>query len=619
MTKLLRNEYLEKSKFLLIVLFFFFIFSFISFTSATATWNGKLDEFAIETNDFGWVDLTEYCTNCDYFWITFANPDNRIQIVSFKSSENPKHSNSYFDLALSPNGTLWVKTKFKELDFHTDVQLNVYISDIPQKPQAVDYTYLRIRDSLYPKQVDDFTNPIQLEGNNSWNINLFKHFDLTFPRIYNLEVESVFAYASTTYTLTTDDTAQQCLPASFPVTACVTPTGILSIKGENATSNVTLLISAVNEWGRTAVNPIVIHNFPTITENYSAIPTRSFINIPNLTMGYNQTEWIPLDKIWSNLLWVDAIVPYSNGTNRTISSSFNGTFSSLFIENNKTAEVTWNAFVARSNFTQGNYTIWFRGCNNGGCDSTNAFTYLNIIGFPPIITKGSVDDPIPVPLDFRQYKAVDLNNYYDNLTYAIINFTDPTYYDNVSIKTPVTANYNSSNTQVRNYTSPLGFPYEIGITKGNVIYMTSLTTELYIPVSVVVCNTGACIEGIPIGFYVVNSTIPEAISQEQVNSVIFTNVGNTFLGIFPDKDNLNATQKIGIIVLTIFIINLIILFALNKAGVSGVVLGYLMVILSSLIFLFFIIKGYVSVVVPIVLAFIGLVLAYFKLKGGGGE
>jgi len=116
---------------------------------------------------------------------------------------------------------------------------------------------------------------------------------------------------------------------------------------------------------------------------------------------------------------------------------------------------------------------------------------------------------------------------------------------------------------------------------------------------------------------------PEEEEEEEVLTGVFGTITNWFLSIFPDSDDMTTSQKIGFMVVAMFIVSLLIV-ALTFATTKNITMGvmYFILVVNALLFFFFASIGYVPIGFLVVLGITVIILGVFKFKSafsGGGE
>jgi len=98
-------------------------------------------------------------------------------------------------------------------------------------------------------------------------------------------------------------------------------------------------------------------------------------------------------------------------------------------------------------------------------------------------------------------------------------------------------------------------------------------------------------------------------------SGLFSIIVDTFTGIFPDKDSINSTTRFAYVLVVILLITATILIVGSRADNIPLAL-ILASIVDILVFIYFIFIGYISVGLLLIMAIIGIGLAYFKIVKG---
>lgn len=93
-----------------------------------------------------------------------------------------------------------------------------------------------------------------------------------------------------------------------------------------------------------------------------------------------------------------------------------------------------------------------------------------------------------------------------------------------------------------------------------------------------------------------------------------------FMSLFPESTTLNSSQKLGFVFISMALISALILFLFFyvTGSIKGVA-GYVTFLIDIALFLFFIAIGYVPIIVLILIGLILIVIAFFRIKGGGGH
>lgn len=625
MEKVNKNIFRNQKFFLIFSLFFIFLFLNLNSVSAAALWTYKLNDINMVFNSHITGNIKSFCTDCTYFWITFRNPDNLVQTYFLKSSDNKKLSNSYFDFKLSSNGQVDFWTKNKAMNKNTDTQFSVYASNNGNTPQVYQYFYLRIRGNnadgssgIKPSLSVKLEESIQIEGNNTWSSNIINSFVQAPPQTPTNYFLHITEHPTIKDFILNTITNKECWTGTS-VTICMDKGGNYEIKGNNKTSSSTLYIQirATNEWGEAISAPVYIHSVPTVTLNYTTtVPFRSFDTLIPLEIDFNETKGVILDNIWSNFLYINATITADNGTNITLTGNPNVPLQSILQKSNFTAFVTYNGLFIKSNYTPTTFNVWLSACNLAGCDTTANIQNVIIQGSVPEQTYGDVDTPITIVLEYNQFKALDFNNHFNNLTEIRINWSDDITVYNYSLSTPNGTDLNKSS-QIQ-ATIPVQLPnkleYEIDISWNNIIQFTSVRTDFNFIINTTACNLAGCVRGPPIYFYISGAKNPELISQ--INSTLWTNIASTFLDLYPENDGLSNGQKGAIVVISLFIVSFIFLILTMNMDMEASTKMYSLLFINSLVGIFLMLKGYVPTIVPILISLGLLILIFIKIIGG---
>jgi len=614
-----KNAYLKKYKMLFVSLLFLFLFlNVMNVAEATvATWDYTLNDQDMEYNQWRYWELKDWCTNCNYFWVTFRNPDNQIQVIGAKSSTPMTYSNSYFDFKINSNGRMDITSKLKNLD----EQFSVYAGYSPDFPDTYQYFYVHIRGSLAPAQIKSLPTPITLEGKDSWTFSLSEYFtpwSEPHPDGYT-HITAKWASAEITNNLFSRTKICQ---TSGGVNICLNSDGsdnvVISLKGINQTSNQTLQITAYNvgiggEILRTTKgNPITL---ATITKGAYTTPFRTLYPIPALNLAFNETKGIVLDQYWKNITYVNVSV-YDSGSSTWVNLTSNPDFpinysSKVFPE--FYLFMTWNGVFIHSFETNYAFPVYIYACNAIGCNGDDNALQVTILGEVPTFRIPDFDsdrDFDQIVLGHNQYKAIDLRSLFSNFDYINITWDDG--YVQYNLTTPTDASEN------RSAVFPPAPVYEISVTFSNIIQLVSGTQNVNFIINVTACNDVGCApynDVYRIYFWIQGGSYPELVSQ--VNSSFWSSTTKVFLDIYPDNERMSGAQKAGVIIVSMAFISILFLFFLNKTEITSSSKMYAVMFINSLLFVFFLVKGYVGVVIPSALAVFILLMIYLKSKGGG--
>lgn len=633
-------SYSEKKRFLLFAISFIFLFSLISYTSATTgEWNLQIGEpivqdagygdFAVQmsTNTQLSIDLNQYCDNCGYYWIIYRNPDNLVQTVGLKSQNNNISDNSLFKVQITDKGILKFTSKSKVGDSDIDPLISVYSSDDPNKIKSINLFYLQVRKSYLPIYTGVSDNSFQLTGFDSIQSSMpFNQLDIsTMPTSYKIYM---YIGGSLNTTLTTSNvTDPNGLCKNSFVYVCLTGIGTSGINpvnweitGLNLSSSGYIVFSAINKYGEVKSPQIPIN---TISKNTTVnTPFRTNFNMPNINLGFNESTLITTDNLWKNSSYLVINFTYPNNSTQVILNS-----SPILREGSKYIRTGYfyialfrNAISLDSSNLNISFPISVTGCNDQGCDSTNNIMNVNILGKVPVVLQ---TEPINLVLEYHQYKAIDLTKLFSKADYYIIDFNDGLHGGNDTFI--ITSFYNNLYSfNSANY--PLTFVggssmsyYQVTLGARDVIYFESADKNLNFVMTTTACNSEGCSQGAPINFYIQGAKEPEIVSQigNNPSGNWWSSISTTFMGLFPPSDNLTNSTKVGIVIISMFLVSALILFMLNKADVEPSTLVVSILVVNTILFAFFVIKGYISSTIPIVVGLLAIIVIFFKIKGGG--
>ena len=149
------------------------------------------------------------------------------------------------------------------------------------------------------------------------------------------------------------------------------------------------------------------------------------------------------------------------------------------------------------------------------------------------------------------------------------------------------------------FDNPLSNIFRIGVTAFN-SYGSAEETYFYITL-----NESSCF---------IPPTPPE---DETIITGWFGYIVNWFLDFFPDSDDLSASQKVGIIIISMILITtLLLLVTYNSITGIPTAVVYLTGFINFMLLIFFISIGYIPIIVVILLTLIIFILAYFRVRGG---
>lgn len=150
---------------------------------------------------------------------------------------------------------------------------------------------------------------------------------------------------------------------------------------------------------------------------------------------------------------------------------------------------------------------------------------------------------------------------------------------------------------------------------GNGITLVNLYTGLYFYTEV----------GSVMKQYIVNNITISSSPAVNVSAgqEVVKGVNDAILGLYPDAATLSFKQKMGYTLFTMLLSVIIILFAASRLTSDGLHSAVMYIIIAVVVmeFFFFVAIEYISVGILVLIAIIGLGLAYLRLKGGnnGGK
>lgn len=631
-----KNLYLEnkKSKILLFTISFLFLF-FLSqnvISTSSGEWNSdnSIGNKLFESNSPGWnmltnsheeINLNGYCFNCSFYWLTFRNPDNLVQVVSMKSINNNISSNSFFKIQLTSQGILKIDSKSVVGTNDNDVALSIYSSDNGNFPKSFQLVFLRIRENLKPQYIGGLPSSIGLEGNDSFSAEM--PFSTDIPSMATKYTFQVYQGSTKTNEVYTDNTTYpngRCV--SFWVKTCISGIGkdglstvMWTISGINESASGSIFLIAENQYGSTKSPAIQLN---TIKRNQSTInPFRTNTYLTNIELGFNESGAEDFFANWKNFTYIVANFTYpTNSTQVTLNSSEKLDVDSRFIENGYFyIEVTPTAFLIRSGQQNITFPVSITACNSNGCNSNDNQFSVTIEGLVPLVNEDYNKNTLV--LAYHEYKGLILSNIFSRLKFASTDYYRLDWND--GINGPVQM-FISSYAPISNQNfliSNVGQPYyQVIIEPQNSIYFLSGETNINFDINTSACNSQGCSTGPVIHFYIQGGQEPEIVSQigNNPSGNFFTNSVSSFMGFFPNKDNISSSQKTAIVLIAMFIVSLGILLLLNESEISAGSKLVSITVVNSGLFLFFLIKGYINFVIPVVIALAAIFIIVMKIR-----
>lgn len=618
-----------------------FIFAFISLTSATAQFQA-IPAVNMSFNSYYPLNLNVFCSStiqgdsCDYssYRLQFVDPDTSQSVVLFPTGTS---SNSVFSINLSSSGLVYIYSHSSSIS----TSILVYASDQPLSSQVSTSFNLNINNGIQPIVLQSLANQV-----------------LYGTQTINYQLQTIFNYVTTFRVTYTDTNLSQSISLQSDyvgcsvgvIQACLTGSS-LSISSLNQSYNGTITLTGINSYG-TVQTSFILTTIP-FQPNYTSAPYhKPFTLAPIYTTGeYKKLYYIDLSQLYGNATYylINVTIPYNvtpyaqNFNYINVSSAPNGvnSYSSWSSVSNSTPPspiaysgfyygqvneffpwaylsdqhtiVILDQFDKRINIT--NTTIIFNisGCNSVGCTSTDAFgnrdrIIFNHVLIPPTAKPFSI---APIYLNLHDTKTSDLNDLYSGYDYLRIFWNDSN--GNYTLTTPTT----SYNQTIINSSGTL--LYQLRLYFNGLLEITSANTETNISFQVQACNNyGGCINGTSLSNHVLKVYIASGELGSSVSSGLFKGIFESWLGFLPSSDSLSSTTRIRVVGLAMILITILILgFAYkNENDIKSAL--YLSGFVNFFIFIFFVANSYVSPLVLIGLAVVGVGMLFLKFRGSGG-
>lgn len=636
------NLYLKK-KFLFLIVSSIFIFLILPQISATAQFYNIPDQ-KMEYSNTKILPLSLYCSStiqgnsCSdtSYGLEFTNPSTGQTVFLFPSQSN---NNPYFTISLSSDGIVTINSK--SLTINTNII--VYGADIPYSSQSSKSFLLSIKENQKPVQIASFAPPTLINNETAfYNLDNF-FIDYTGIRV-NFNDDT---FAQTVNLQTSLTQGKVCSDGQLLVCLTVSSNDYitLSIQGKNQGYNTTVTggnifsISAINSFGETSAfqMPVIVKIETSVT--YTKIPIRAPLSIAGINLNYNQTSVTDLKIFYSNYTSLNVTYKFTGSTVHSLIQNQTGGFlcSGTSCQDSvslgsvdgsvddspfpSTASITLILFPSgilqvRSYISDlSNYQINLSACNSVGCISSDDFgnpdiIFLNIIGISPSAVPITL---APIHLNYAEKKTLNLNGVFENFDYTNVQWNESLTEFNLS--SPVTG-YNATT-----YTSG-GLPvYQVKLYFNSILEISSANIDHSNTLYLSACNTISCVYGSnginqSIFFEIDDIPVEGGFSNMDIPNTGLNNIYNTFEGLFPSKETLSSTQRINIIIITLFTLSISIIFFAYQSGSNIIPSIYMAGIVSFFTFLYFIAKGYSSPIVLVVIGVLSLGGIYFKFKGG---
>lgn len=257
-----------------------------------------------------------------------------------------------------------------------------------------------------------------------------------------------------------------------------------------------------------------------------------------------------------------------------------------------------NVFDHIRNITLDEPTLWTRllteseidAIYNNGLGASYPYTDVPPTAKVPSFVNSFVNDTL----------SFSMNNYFENYQNITINYSDLPYYPHINLTAQLsgssfTNSTGSLSTSLIPSASDITLTFiNIGNAFGQLITVNASNQYGYVIRSFTLSSSGF------------NTTTQ---SQGLLGGVV-----NTFNSLFPDSSGLTGTQKIGFVVVSMILITVLIIMI---AGTENTHLSiYVALIMDFLLFIYFVVKGYVSIGILIFIVLVAIGLSYLKFRGG---
>lgn len=423
----MENKNITRKKVFLFLTLSIFTFIFLNCinVSATAFFNpvppvslSIYQETVVNLNQFCYSDIAfTQCAPSSYS-VQFTDPDtgSTVTLYSFSSTS----SNSYFTASLGSNGNLNLMSKGKSLD---RIGIVVRGSDVPLTSGVNTVGFYFSISNYNPPIQDNPLQPISLAGNYTYFLDLTKIFS-NFNSIsiaYSDPISAQSQYFRVGFG------QSQCSQVGA-IQACLNGTiggqMYLYINSQNLASNISMYLTAFNQFGQTPANsPLYITTQPQV-QSYTSPPNLTGAQFPNIIIGYDNIGYVSLYDFIQNYTFINATITMNTqpgGNHKDIYlqiGQINNTLytNSVYQDENISFSLITDAFqqvgqtifaAVVNSFFPGSFTvnpgyallinsketyteaiITFRACNNAGCvGNFSNFIFLGIQQNPPAIDK----------------------------------------------------------------------------------------------------------------------------------------------------------------------------------------------------------------------------------------
>lgn len=258
-----------------------------------------------------------------------------------------------------------------------------------------------------------------------------------------------------------------------------------------------------------------------------------------------------------------------------------------------------NVFDHIRNITLDEPTLWTRLLTESEIDAI----YNNGLGasYPYTDVPPTAKVPSFVNSFLNDSLSFSMNNYFENYQNITVNYSDLPYYSHVNLTTGLSGASFTNNTGSIS-TSLIASPTDITLTFANIgnAFGQLITVNASNPYGYVIRS-----------FTLSASGLTATTSQPG----FLNNFVDIFNGLFPDSSGLTGIQKIGYVVITMILLTVLIIMIAGSQNTH--ISLYVALLIDFLLFIYFVVKGYISVGILVFIVLIAVALTYLKFKSGG--